>query len=115
MPVKNRLTRSDSLKSRLEISRLLRGGQRYPGRYCTVVWENSPSLKFAVLLSGKIKTAAFRNRLKRLFREAIRLNKSQLDRSAKVAILVRIITDEPTFQNIEQEIVLAFKSISGQK
>ena len=115
LPVANRLNRSESLKSRLEISRLLKGGQRYPGRYCTVVWENSQSFKCAVLLSGKIKTAAFRNRLKRLFREAVRLNRNILSRPVKVAILLRIIENEPTFQNISQEINLAFRKISEQK
>ena len=68
-----------------------------------------------MLLSGKIKTAVFRNRLKRLFREAVRLNKNLLSRPVKVAILLRIIEDEPTFQNISQEINLAFRKILEHK
>ncbi len=115
LPVTNRLTRSESLKSRLEISRLLKGGRRCSGHYCTVVWENSQSFKCAVLLSGKTRTAVFRNRLKRLFREAVRLNRKLLSRPVKVAIMVRQFQDEPEFQDINKDISHAFTAISKHK
>jgi len=110
----NKLPRALTLKSRKEIERLLKTGQRKSGSYGTVVWEYAESFRYAVLLSGKIRKAVTRNRLKRLFREAIRLNRKSLLEPVKIAFIVRSITDEPRFEDINREVARAFTLISNK-
>jgi ribonuclease P protein component len=110
----NKLPRALTLKSRKEIERLLKSGERNSGSYCTVIWEYSESFRYAVLISGKIRKAVTRNRLKRLFREAIRLNRKSLIEPVKIAFLVRSIANEPEFEDINTEVVRAFTLISNK-
>jgi ribonuclease P protein component len=110
----NKLSRALTLKSRTEIDRLLKSGERKTGSYGTVAWEFSQSFRYAVLVSGKIKKAVARNRLKRLFREAIRLNRKVLLQPVNIAFLIRPITHEPGFDDINKEVIKTFEYISNQ-
>ena len=78
MAAKNRLPRSLTLKSRAEISRLLKQGKRVQGLLCTLIWEPAESFKYGIFLSGKIGPAHDRNRIKRQVREALRLYRGEL-------------------------------------
>jgi ribonuclease P protein component len=100
------------LKSRQDIDRLLKTGIRKSGSFCTLVWEDSADFRYAVLLSGKFGTAAKRNRFKRLFREAVRLNRKFLTRPVNIALIVRPLKDEPEYKDIDREIAGAFELIS---
>lgn len=98
----------------MEIDRLLKCGERKTGSYGTVAWEFSESFRYAVLVSGKIKKAVLRNRVKRLFREAIRLNRKALPRPVRIAFLVSWLTNEPGFDDINKEVSKTFEHISNQ-
>ena len=84
MAARNRLPRSLTLKSRAEISRLLKQGKRAHGQLCTLVWEPAESFKYGVFLSGKVGPAHDRNRIKRHIREALRLGRGNLSILAAV-------------------------------
>jgi ribonuclease P protein component len=111
LPAKNSFPRCLTLKSQAEISRLLRQGKRIRGEYATVVWEIDDPFKYGIFLSRKHGQAARRNRLKRLFREAIRLNRSRLPQGLKVAVLPYIVSPLPTFEQIDGEITKIFTLI----
>lgn len=74
--------RSDKLKSREDIKLLFSNGYRFshfPFRVFCIKNDDEGSLKTAVAVSSKvIKRAVHRNRIKRLMREAYRLQKNPL-------------------------------------
>ncbi|PWB69935.1 ribonuclease P protein component [candidate division GN15 bacterium] len=78
LAAKNKLPRSLTLKSRVEISRLIKTGRRIHGPLCTLVWEPADSFAYGIFISGKIGPAHDRNRIKRHVREAVRLSRREL-------------------------------------
>jgi len=84
LAARNRLPRSLTLKSRAEISRILKQGRRVHGQLCTLVWEPAESFKYGIFLSGKIGPAHDRNRIKRYVREALRLGRGDLSITAAI-------------------------------
>jgi len=111
LPERNRLPRRASLKSKAEIDRLLKAGQKISGDYFALVWEKSPDFRFSVLVSGKYGSAVRRNRLKRIIREAVRLNLQSLSEPVSIAVLPRLKTGEPDFDIINAEIKRIFELI----
>jgi ribonuclease P protein component len=109
----NKLPRSLTLKSRRDIDRLLKLGKRKSASYFTAVWNEADSFRYAVLVSGKIKSAFARNRLKRLFRETIRLNRRKLKSPIHLAVIVRSNTNEPEFKDIDREFSHFIDSLAG--
>ena len=112
MVARNKLPRSCTLKSRLDIRRLFDTARRWPGDYFICYRERSKYFRYGVFVPGKILTAVGRNRLKRLTREAIRLNKEILTRPCTVGILFRRDVKELTFEIVDAEIKRVFRLIN---
>ncbi|MFQ6008312.1 MAG: ribonuclease P protein component [Candidatus Zixiibacteriota bacterium] len=89
----------------------MKQGKRIRGEYATVVWEIDDSFKYGIFLSRKHGRATQRNRLKRLFREAVRLNRNRLPQTLKVAVLPHVVSPLPTFEQIDGEITKIFTLI----
>lgn len=83
-PGKRTLPKSDIIRSSREIGELLRKGKRYTGNHVSVFYFSHPpsatqtELSVAFTVSRRIRRAVDRNRLKRLMREAFRLNRERL-------------------------------------
>jgi ribonuclease P protein component len=109
---KNKLPRRESLKSRAEIDSLLKYGKKISGDCFLAKWEKADEFRYAVLVSGKLGTSVQRNRIKRLTREAIRLNRNLLDENIKLAVLFNNDSKNTSFELINAEISRTFDLIN---
>ena len=116
MPIReNKLPRIYSLKSRIEIDHLFDNGRRIFGDYFTLIWEETSQFKFGVFVSGKIRKAVERNRIKRIFREAIRQNRKKLDKNYRIGILPKKTDEIVRFDLINAEISRMFRKLSSTR
>jgi ribonuclease P protein component len=98
----------------VETDRLFKEGKRISGKYCTLIWEVGDSSKFGVFLSKGHRKAADRNRIKRLYREAIRLNRHLIPRLVNIGVLPNAKVKQPAFAEINAEISRIFKLIQAK-
>ncbi len=107
----------EKLKSKKLIEQLFQEGRSisvYPMRlvYLKTVFDDGVNIKTGVSVSKRhFKNAVDRNRIKRLLREAYRLNKPMYfnNFSTQCAFMILYIGNEkPTFQEIETKMKLLF-------
>ena len=110
--------KKDKLKSKKLIEQLFNEGKAvtvYPLRlvYLKTEFEDNSTLKTGVSVSKRLhKTAVARNRIKRLLREAYRLNKPLYinNSSASFAFMILYLSkDGTTFDNLNDSMKLLFK------
>lgn len=102
-----------SLKSKVDIDRLFKKGRRSPGDCFQLYWETSDQFRYGVFAGRKLGGAVERNRIKRVYREAIRLNKDQLSNSVLIAVVPRPGPEKQTFEQVNAEINRVFRRISN--
>jgi ribonuclease P protein component len=90
------LSSSERIKSKKDFDKLFTSGKTavssdHKLKAFYLIEPGLPAVKFAAAVSGKSGNAVWRNRLKRLLREACRLNKKMLiDFSLKHDVLLKI-------------------------
>jgi len=98
-----KLPREIILKSNSEIDRVIQTGKKLSSDLFVVFIYQSGRSRVAFLVSKKIGTAVKRNRMKRLFREAYRLNKHKFVGQEVVFILNRFSSNfKQIFAEIEK-------------
>lgn len=116
-------SKKDKLKSKKLIEQLFTEGKAitaYPLRlvYLKTKFEDGSQLKTGVSVSKRLhKTAVSRNRIKRLLREAYRLNKPLYfnNSSASYAFMILYLSkDGTTFDKLNHNMKLLFKKFSAQ-
>jgi len=103
-----------SLKSRLEIDRLFKSGRRLSGDYFTLVWEKNEKFSYGVFVPKNYGPAVKRNRAKRLFREAIRVNRHILGDNVRMAVLLKVSTQDLDLNSLNGEIEQLFRVIESR-
>ncbi|MCB2230221.1 ribonuclease P protein component [bacterium] len=114
MAARNRLPRSESLKSRVSIDLLFEKGRRLPGDSFTLLWRPAREFRYAVFVSRACGPAHRRNRIKRVVREAIRLSRDRLTVTGWVGILIRPAADTPTVEKLSADVSRIFTRLSEQ-
>ena len=116
-------SKKDKLKSKKLIEQLFTDGKAvtaYPLRlvYLKTEFEDGSQLKTGVSVSKRLhKTAVSRNQIKRLLREAYRLNKPLYfnNSSASYAFMILYLSkDGTTFDKLDHSIKLLFKKFLAQ-
>jgi len=87
------LPRELILKKKNEIDLVLRMGRRITGKIFTVFILSSGRTRVAFLISKKVGKAVQRNRMKRLFREAYRLNRALFE-GKEIIFSIKIFFDD---------------------
>lgn len=115
--------KKDKLKSKKLIEQLFTEGKAvtaYPLRlvYLKTDFEDGSQLKTGVSVSKRLhKTAVSRNRIKRLLREAYRLNKPLYFNNSSVSYAFMILylsKDGTTFDKLDYSMKLLFKKFLAQ-
>lgn len=98
--------KTEHLLKRWEFQRIFSENKKYTGRYLTLhTLLNQPNRKVGILVSRKIGIAVKRNRIKRLIREAYRLNKHLLPNNIHLIITPRHDISKLTYKDIEEDLL----------
>ena len=89
----------------------MKNGRRFPGNFFTLVWEPAEDFKFGVFISKQAGNAVERNHLKRLFREAVRLNRGRLKVTGKIAVLPGKQANKKDFEEINADAGRVFEKL----
>ena len=114
LAVRNKLPRESSLKSEAEIKRLLNTGSKISGDYFLLFWKKTEQFRWGVLVSRKLGSAVNRNRIKRLIKEAVRLNQNLFKQTVTIAILPKNKCNDATNELINAEINRTCALITSQ-
>ncbi len=74
------------------------------GNCFSLVWRPADRFAWCVLVSKRIGPAARRTRIKRLFREAIRLNRPEMTATGTIAILPKTGCLKLSFEEINSDV-----------
>jgi ribonuclease P protein component len=111
------LSKALRLRKRWEFLAVQRHGKRRSGRYVVVIGalrEEGPP-RLGVTVSRKVGSAVIRNRIKRLIREAFRLQQHQLPSCMDLVVVARRDSREATLDDIQRELLNAARSLGGER
>lgn len=109
---KNSLPRSSSLNRKADVDTLFLEGTRFHGHFCSVVWQPAEQFRFAVLLRKEMGNAVVRNRIKRRFREAIRLSRNDLTNTGRIAVRPKAVDPLPSLEDLKTDVLRIFRAIN---
>lgn len=94
-----------------EIRKILYKGMRFSTTLATLYCLPSihKTIRSAIIVSSKPAGACVRNRLKRLFREAFRLNKEKLISGVDLIIRSKVFSKTLKYQEVERDFLILCK------
>jgi ribonuclease P protein component len=101
-----RFPKSARLTGASEFDSVKRGGESWHGRFMVLsVLKNSPSAatRIGIITSRRVGGAVERNRVRRKFREMVRLARPDLQAALRVVLVARKAAAEATFQSLQCE------------
>lgn len=84
----------EKLRKNKEFNRVYNKAKKKSGKYILLFELKANTQKFGVVASKKVGNAVYRNRAKRLLREAIRLNIDLFDKNAEYILVAKSIFKE---------------------
>jgi ribonuclease P protein component len=111
------LSKALRLRKRWEFLAVQRQGKRRRGRYVVVIAarrEEGPP-RLGVTVSRKVGSAVVRNRIKRLIREAFRLQQHRLPSRLDLVVVARRMAREATLDDIQKELLSAALSLGRER
>jgi len=87
-------------------------GRTLRGAAATFRWQPADRFGYVVVVGRRHGHAARRNRIKRLLREALRLNRHRLTREVRIAVLPRLYGDALRFDILHAEFGRIFEAIN---
>lgn len=102
--------RSEHLKKKWEFLRVYTEKEKYSGNLLILrVLRNQSDRKAGIIVSRKIGIAVKRNRIKRLIREAYRLNKNLLPPGIHLVITAKSDFSDLKCVTVEEELIRLYK------
>lgn len=103
-------SRSERLRKSSDFDRVYSSGKRSTSSTLTVIFDVSPAGATRVGLSvgRRIGKAVVRNRVKRLLREAFRLNKNRVKKGHDIILVARKGVEELNFREVEAQVMDLF-------
>ncbi len=106
-----RLPRRLTLSHNNDVRPLLYKGKRMSGKGFTVSFGWSEQFRYMIIVPKRLGNAPRRNRIRRLYREAIRLNRKLLTKNVRMALIVRELDPATEFQAVDAEIARIYEAI----
>lgn len=102
--------KKEQLLKRWELLRVFNENKKYTGRYTILhVLPNQPHRKVGIIVSSKLGNAVKRNRMKRLIREAYRLNKNLLPLNVYLIISGKLFINGLKYTELEKDLLNLYK------
>jgi ribonuclease P protein component len=99
--------------SRKEIKKLWQEGRRCETPYFFLKWlpsiSEKPQFRVVIVVKKSLGNAVVRNRLRRLYREALRLCQKQSDSGFDIMLVVKEQSKQATFQQLLEACLKVFK------
>ena len=105
-------SRSDRLRRTADFDRVYSSGKRHASRELTLIFAPSPAgtTRLGLSVGRRIGNAVVRNRVKRLLREAFRLNKHQVKKGYDILLVARKGVGDLTFRQVEMLVMELFRN-----
>lgn len=115
LPRRLRFGKTLRLRKRWEFLAVQRHGKRLHGRYLVVIAslrDSEESTRLGVTVSRKVGNAVVRNRLKRLIREAFRVQQWVLPKSLDLVVVAKRSAVDATLTEIKRELKGTTRSLA---
>ena len=101
----NTLSAEERLKQSTRIREVFQQGRRLSGKLVNLFWLPSDRRRMAVTIARKNGNAVFRNRQKRLLREAYRTNKNRFPENADLVFHIKNNKFQPELRAYRDDIL----------
>lgn len=105
--------KSERLLKKWEFQRVFAENKKYAGKFLVLyILPNQPDRKAGIIASRKIGNAVKRNRIKRLIREAYRLNKNLLPNNIHLVITAKQGISKLKYKDVEEDLREIYNNFS---